>query len=259
MHEAKRYRWAVALLITLGYTGLTLALVAAAASGADAPAPRAPAPVRPDCVASKGEPPPSAEVRERAPELRYQPPRRGTPRQRMAGAVRRAVPALPTPLALVPDHVGETVSTRPSLFWHLDAAPSAPLELVFTLIEADATHPLVEAALPVPERAGIQRIRLADYGVELRPGVEYEWSVALVPDAARRANDVVSSGSIRRVAPPSELAGEPTAASTYAALGLWYDALESLSDGVEAAPADSALRGQREALLRQARLDAAVD
>ena len=62
---------------------------------------------------------------------------------------------------------------------------------------------------------------------------------------------------------PSSRAPWPrlTSVSTrsYAALGLWYDALESISDAIEAAPADAVLRSQSNELLRQADLDAAVD
>ena len=53
------------------------------------------------------------------------------------------------------------------------------------------------------------------------------------------------------------LAGRPPSARAYAEQGLWYDALEALSDAIERAPADPELLAQRDSLLRQASLDAA--
>jgi hypothetical protein len=188
----------------------------------------------------------------------YQPPRRGAPRARVGGGL-RGVRALPNPLALAPDHVGQTVVAQPSLFWYIDGSPGPGKQLVFTLIDEESIEPLVEVALAAPKRSGIWRVRLADYGVRLAPGQEYEWSVALIPDPAQRSKDVVSSGYIRRVAAPEKLERCRPDVDTYADLGLWYDALESISDSIDAAPSDPVLRGQRNALLRQAKLDAAIE
>jgi hypothetical protein len=188
----------------------------------------------------------------------YRPPRRGSPRARVGGGLRGAL-ALPTPLALAPEHVGQTVFAQPSLFWHLDGSPGRGGQFVFTLIDEEGIDPLVEARLAAPERSGIWRIRLADYGVRLEPGTEYQWSVALIADPARRSKDVVSTGYIRRVATPGKLELGQPGVGAYADLGLWYDALESISDAIDASPNDPVLRGHRNALLRQAKLDAAIE
>ena len=116
--------------------------------------------------------------------------------------------------------------------------------------------------LETPTQAGIQRIRLTDLGIHLEPEIEYEWSVALIPDPARRARDVISTGYLRRVGQPEELANlAPGRGSvgTYAALGLWYDALEAISDSIDRAPADPTLRGHRNALFRQGKLELPLD
>jgi len=198
------------------------------------------------------------EARGASPLPAYRPPRRGSPRARVGGGLRGAL-ALPTPLALAPDHVGHTVFAQPSLFWYIDGSPGRGKQLVFTLIDEEGIDPLVEVTLAAPKRSGIWRIRLADYGARLAPGAEYQWSVALIADPAHRAKDIVSSGYIRRVAAPEKLELGQRGAGTYADLGLWYDALESISDAIDAAPADPVLRGQRNALLRQAKLDAAIE
>ena len=186
----------------------------------------------------------------------YKPPRRGSPRGRVAGGVRNASAALPEPLALAPDHIAETISTSPSLFWHLDGTPPETARIVFTLIEAGAIAPIVERQLPLPAAAGIQRVRLADFGITLDRDVEYEWSLSLQP-GDDHTNDVISQRYLRRV-DPSELGGRPPSARAFAEQGLWYDALEALSDAIELAPGDVELRAQRDSLLRQAGLDAAL-
>lgn len=189
----------------------------------------------------------------------YIPPRRGAPRARVGAGGVRGSAALPRPLALAPDHVGLTVSASPSLFWHIDAAPGLDVELIFTLIDDRATEPLAEIALDGPGGAGIQRLRLSKYGVQLEPEVEYTWSIALVPDTKQRSSDVVSLGFIRRVARPDGFAVETSDAAAFAEAGIWYDALEALSDAVDSDPANRNLRAQRSSLLRQAQLGAAVE
>jgi hypothetical protein len=191
--------------------------------------------------------------------LVYRPPRRGAPRDRTAGGL-RAGRALPTLLALTPEHLAQTVSEQPSLFWHIDAAAPEGARVVFTLIDDAHVEPLVEMELPAPRTAGVQRVRLADCGVTLALEGEYEWSIALVTDPANRSRDVVSTGYMRRVKWPAALdPATPTSAHAYAALGLWYDALESLGDILQVSPDNAQLIEQRNSLLRQAGLDSAVE
>jgi hypothetical protein len=188
----------------------------------------------------------------------YNPPRRGTPIATVGGG-RRGAPALPTPLVLAPGHLAQTVSGRPSLFWHIDAVPSQDSSVIFTLIDEGSIDPIVETELSLPKQAGIQRIRLVDHGVNLQPGIEYEWSVALVVDSSQRSRDVVSTGYIRRISEPSELRLRSPCVTSYADLGLWYDALESVSNAIDSVPGDLALLRQRSSLLHQVGLDAAIE
>lgn len=189
----------------------------------------------------------------------YRPPRRGAPSINVgAGGVRGAF-AQARPLALAPDHVGLTVHASPSFFWHIDTPPSGDLDVVFTLIDEDGIKPLVERKIPSPKSVGIQRVRLDRFGVELRPGVLYEWSVALVSDDAMRPQVAVSTGYIRRVTPESVQLGSSRDAAAYAQAGLWYDALDAFGDAIDARPGDTNVRWMRNSLLRQAKLEAAVE
>jgi hypothetical protein len=170
----------------------------------------------------------------------YRPPARGKPRGRVGGGTRGAGAPLAVLTALVPEHTGATLAARPSLFWNLTALPPENAKLVFVLTNDESVEPLVEVELARPTLAGVQRTDLAAYGVELRTGVEYEWSVTLASDPARRSSDVVTVGWIERVEPPAGVAtSDPVA---LAGAGLWYDAFA-------AAPADL-----RQQLLRDAGL-----
>ena len=99
---------------------------------------------------------------------------------------------------LVPaDHVGLTVQEQPSLYWYLSAATSCQVEV--TLTDGQAVEPLLDLRLSPPANPGVQRVRLADHGVRLAPGVQYQWAVALVPDPNHRSKDIVAAGGIKRI------------------------------------------------------------
>jgi hypothetical protein len=186
----------------------------------------------------------------------YTPPRRGTPSaEHRVGGGTRAGKRFPTVTVLVPEHTGLTISEQPALYWFLTEPLDAPLEIIIT--DANAVAPLLEFRLLPPTAAGIQRIRLADHNVHLSPGVQYEWSIALVVDSAHRSRDVFASGSIERVESSPAIQTQLDQASTlerpnhYAAAGLWYDALGSVSDLIEKNPKNQELRKQRASLLEQ--------
>ena len=156
---------------------------------------------------------------------------------------------------LAPDHPGLTASEQPSLYWHISTATTYPVEL--TIMDPRQVEPLLETRLPSPTAAGLHRVKLADLGVRLDPDVPYRWYVSVVLDPDRRAKDVLAGGVIERVSVSSDLRQRVAQASKeqlpaiYAADGLWYDALTTASDLVEANPANQTLRRERAALLSQ--------
>jgi hypothetical protein len=186
---------------------------------------------------------------------RYKPPRLGAPAGRVAGGTRGFGDRLPFVCVLAPDHTGLTVREQPTLYWFLSEPTDYPVE--FTLIESWGIQPLVETALRLSAQRGVQAIRLADHGVRLQPGVEYKWFVALVPDRHHRSRDIITAGEIALVEPSDALrkrlagADKMQAVLIYAEEGIWYDALTSLSELIEATPKDRILREQRAFLLRQ--------
>jgi hypothetical protein len=141
------------------------------------------------------------------------------------------------------------------LYWYLSRLTAAPLEL--TITAEQAATPLLETRLTPPSQPGIQRVRLADYNVRLTPGVRYRWFVALIPDPQNRSQDVLAGGMIEHTAPSNTLRtqlqqiGTAQAPYLYAESGLWYDAVEAISELIAAAPQDAQLRQQRAMLLEQ--------
>jgi hypothetical protein len=197
-------------------------------------------------------------------EAVYKPPQRGRPARTVGGATRGTSDKVPVLFVVTPDHVGRTTSAQPSLFWYIDQMPDASIRIEFTLLDEESTAPLVEKYLATPKRVGIHRIRLADYGMRLVTGTEYEWSVALILDPNDRSKDIVATGSIDRVEPSERLVsrlateGRAGAVAVYANEGLWYDAFSTLSDQIDRDPADEQPRRQRAALLRQVGLEQAA-
>jgi hypothetical protein len=184
----------------------------------------------------------------------YIPPVRSAPGGRVGGST-RGPGTPPTLSALAPDHTGLTIQEQPSLYWYLSKPTTYPVE--FTIIDDRAVQPLVERRLSGSLQPGVQRVRLAEYGLRLSVGVLYRWSVALVVDPDNRSRDVIAGGVIERIAPPTELraklarAGKTRAPYLYAEAGLWYDALAAISDLIDAAPNDQVLRQERASLLEQ--------
>lgn len=179
----------------------------------------------------------------------------GAPARRVAGGVRGNV-ALPRPTALVPRQIGLTSRVAPSLFWHLDGATPADVRLFFTLTDAEVASPIAEVELLPPSSAGVQRVSLEEHGVELANDQSYTWSISLVSDMNERSRDIVTMGAIQRREWPQD---RPRDAAHFAEFGFWYDALEVLSDAVEARPSEVGPRAQRLSLLEQAHLKIPTD
>jgi hypothetical protein len=207
----------------------------------------------------KPQEPPRESVAKAAPAPLYKPPLRGAPGGRVGGGTRGAPGRDIFVLSvLAPDHTGLTTKEQPSLFWFISADTSLPVEL--TVSDPNATEPLLETRVAVPVGRGVHRVRLSDYNIKLAPGVAYQWAVTVIPDASRRSRDILASGTIERVEPAGDIApklaaaGDEERASVYAEAGIWYDAIEAVSDLIERSPGDAMPRNYRRALLTQAGL-----
>jgi hypothetical protein len=191
----------------------------------------------------------------------YIPPTRGAPGGRI-GAGTRGKDQEFTMSVLAPDHTGLTSKDQPVLYWYVSKPLSIPIEL--TIIDSGAT-PIIEKILAPPTKSGIQRLQLAEYGVHLEPGKQYQWFLTLVSDPKRRSKDVLAGATIERLALSDNLAAQVSgvdrlsAARFYAEGGQWYDAIAVLSEQIEANPLDPNPRVQRAALLQQVGLQEIAD
>lgn len=189
--------------------------------------------------------------------------RRGAPASRVGGATRSRSKAV-TIRTLVPevDEAALTMAAQPQLYWHLSPRTTDPVN--FTLLDPDATDPIVDTIIEGPFEAGVHVLSLADYGVQLEPGRNYEWFVAVVPDPNNRSADSVARGVIIRVTDPelaSQVASSDPDATTalFAQSGIWYEALDVASRRMHEKPKDLRLRQERDAMLQQVGLEISDD
>lgn len=188
----------------------------------------------------------------------YKPPMLGAPATRVGGASRGAQDSGLVLSILAPEGTGLTRRAQPTLYWYSSKALATPLE--FTLNDEQSIKPLVELKIPAAQ-PGIHALKL---NYTLKPEVEYQWSLAAVADPDQRAGDTIASGTIKQVQPSAPLAAQLKQASLreqpflYAQEGFWYDAIATLSEQIDAHPADRGLREQRAALLEQVGLKTAA-
>ncbi len=197
-------------------------------------------------------------------DLEYEPPNRGIPRSTAGTGSRGCTLSEPvTVTLLVPnDHTGQTISNRPTFFWHVSDKTSVPVE--FALVEPGVTQPLFVQRMQVQKR-GIMQVQLPADVPELVSGRKYRWSVSLLCNANRPSNNVFVTSWIERVPAKPELTqklakakSEQERAQIYAASGLWYDALAGISAAYNANPSDRAITQARLSLLGQVGLNQVV-
>lgn len=160
---------------------------------------------------------------------------------------------------LVPDQVALTTQAQPSLYWYQSKAANTRCEVSVT--EPKNPKPLLMLKSSEATPSGIHAIRLSKFNIKLKPNVLYRWSVAVVVDPENRSQDIIATGVIKRIDPSSDLAAKLAQASDqdkpalYAENGIWYDALQSISDQIDHAPQDASLHQERADLLKQVGMD----
>ena len=192
--------------------------------------------------------------------LPYTPPKNAitVPRKDGDAGSRGWTAGLPSLYVLAPNHTGLTTRGQPSLFWYQSGPARTRIEL--TIIEPKKPKPLLRVGADKAEQAGVHRLVLARYNVTLAPGILYKWTVSLIPDPANRSQDIIARDTILRIEPDAQLKaalagskGQDTAAA-YAGNGIWYDALETITNEIDAAPKNKDVRLLRASLLEQAGL-----
>ncbi|MCP4346853.1 MAG: DUF928 domain-containing protein [Desulfobacterales bacterium] len=171
------------------------------------------------------------------------------------------LPSRMSPLA--PENTGLTLTGQPVLQWYISGP--WPDKIEFRLNAPKVPEPDIDTDIKGPDKEGIYRISIADYNAILKPGVNYEWVLTIINDEEERSADFTACARIRYVKPDENLSKlimntpKEKLYYVYADRGYWYDALENLSQLIDARPDDKMLRLHRSELLRQVGLAIAAD
>jgi len=128
-----------------------------------------------------------------------------------------------------PKHVGLTSTPVPALFF---ATAVIGKDIQLTINEPTSANPLLKTVLKAPPRPGIFGFGLADFKVELKEGIEYEWILRIQTDPKQPSADIVSTGAIKFVPMTKELTEKVNKVKgeelhkVYAENGYWYDAVD---------------------------------
>jgi len=189
-------------------------------------------------------------------KMLFTPPLRGAPSTRVGGGVRGGGSGdMPLLHVLAPPSTGLTANESPSLFWF--QSKPAEEDMMFELVLNSEDDLVVQIQFGKADSFGIQSLDLEGLGIQLERGMEYEWIVSIVSDFDERTTDVSASTLIQCTEPSAELTRKLAEASekdrplVYAAEGIWYDALESLSDQIKEDPTNKELIALRADLLEQ--------
>jgi hypothetical protein len=156
------------------------------------------------------------------------------------------------------EQTGFTSSSQPNLYWYISGQFKGEME--FKLNEPKVSQPILSIKLSGSPAEGIYGIKLKDYNVNLKPGIEYEWFITIITDPLERSGDIYASATIRYVEPSSELHDKFNMASieqkyyVFAKNGYWYDSISSVSSLIEQFATTKKYRLHRAALLKQVNL-----
>ncbi len=149
-------------------------------------------------------------------------------------------------VVLAPKGKGFSSISQPTLYYYISSPWHG--ELSFTLTIPHQADPVFSTMLKAPGRSGIHSIDLAALGVELKPGIDYEWFVSIIFDPWERSSDFLASGMIAYApqGPPSD------------GVLFWYDELMALARSMEKEENAKEARARRHDILLQAGLPMAA-
>ena len=201
----------------------------------------------------------TAKLGKSAPVMRtpmYQPPFRGAPNIRVGGGTRGISGVKTTIHVIAPEHVGLTVDDQPVLNWHMSNTNNMKLEVL--VIDEEGIEPLLELTLDSSKlKNGMQSLKLSDHGIKLKPGIRYQWSVALIAEKGHRSNDIISSGAIEHRKLKGSIKSKLNKSNSqkdvfiYAQEGYWYDAITELNTLIKKNPNNKIFKQQHAQLLSQ--------
>ena len=193
----------------------------------------------------------------------YKPPQDiKAPVGRVGGGPRGTTVSTALVEVLAPTHVGRTSKAQPVIYWYLSDPVNSPIDVFVS--SADDRDAFLDITLEPPIDAGVHRVALGEHGVHLAVGRRYKFNVFL-----RGTGDGLQSSAaialIERVrarldSTRADSARQPVElANTYAQDGLWYDAMQAVSDHVEQGTDTRRAREIRAQLLEQVGLPSVAE
>jgi len=135
-----------------------------------------------------------------------------------------------TPIS--PRHTGLTSTPVPVLYFFTAVTGK---DIQFAISEPAAAEPLLKTTLKAPSQPGIYGFGLADYKVELKKDVEYEWVLRIQTDPKQPSADIVGTGAVKFVPMAKDLTEKVNKVKgeelhrIYAENGYWYDAVDCVN------------------------------
>lgn len=201
-------------------------------------------------------------------------PPRGAPGQRQGETGRRSELCrnVETPLtALVPIYEtsgensvwGLTVAEHPTFWFYVPYSLTPDLAVEFRLQEEENWQNdkyVYKTTFTAETAPGVISLRLPSQ-VALQVGKRYRWSLVVHCFLQDNSANIVVNGWIERIAPSENLIKQLKTATPredfalYAANGIWYDALTTLSELRRVSPQDALLKHEWTALLQDVNLN----
>ena len=155
--------------------------------------------------------------------LKYNPPPgTGAPHSSNGGGTRGF--GLKQLQALAPRHTALSSQSQPVLYWYSSQAKQEKARI--SVVKEGPSQAVLVKQIEIVATAGLQSVRLADYGVFLEEGELYRWIVAVgnsEPGSGTSLANTVSA-TLRYQLPASPLSSVEQLADA----GYWYDALQQL-------------------------------
>lgn len=162
----------------------------------------------------------------------------GAPDVTDAGGV-RGISALPKLLVLAPENASRSHSASPKLYWYMSKGTEIPVRFTLIADDPNVIDPILDIDLGIYSEAGIYAVPLASYGISLKDDHRYSWSVAL-----SSANGALAGGPIAQTWLEHNQSSEVDAilatrspldqVTHLAGKGYWYDAVDIVSQQIDA-------------------------
>lgn len=202
----------------------------------------------------------------------FNPPDRGLPGRRRGGGTRNAQSScvssssIPLTVLLPESNLGLTTAAYPQIFWFVPQHNASYLEVSLYATNKDFQDEnlLFTSQFQTNGQAGIGHFKIPT-GINFNPLLEgdtYHWYVSIICNPDDRSSDITVSGWLERVAMPPDLANSLVNATgidrskAFAQAGIWYDALEVLTELRCRPPLDGAgIQTQWKALLSDSQVE----